>query len=122
MTSQHRVEVTPKAAQIILEAFAEQNVNASQGYLRLGSRPGGCSGFKYTMDFAEASQVTPDDVTFSSQGVNVVVKRKDLEDVLGSVLVDYKDGSVMERGFTFRPLGEQAVCGCGQSFTPVKTA
>ncbi|MDH4120857.1 MAG: iron-sulfur cluster assembly accessory protein [Deltaproteobacteria bacterium] len=118
----YRVELTERAAQVVREAFQDQKMDLSQGYLRIGARPGGCSGYKYTMGYAAQGELTGEDQVFQSQGVQLVVNRKALEEVLGSVEVGYKEGTMMERGFTFRPLGDAKQCGCGQSFTPVKEA
>ena len=72
------------------------------------------------MDFAEAKDVTGQDQTFVSQGVNVVVEWACLTDVLGSIEIDYQTGNMIEQGFKFRQLINGVQCGCGESFAPVK--
>jgi iron-sulfur cluster assembly protein len=120
--SQHRVELTEKAAQVIREAFTAEKVDPANAYVRVGAKPGGCSGFKYDMSFADGGQVTPADQVFASRGINVVVDRTCLTDVLGSVEIDYQDKNLVEQGFKFKPLTpETGVCGCGESFAPVKS-
>lgn len=120
-TDSHVVQLTEKAAQIVREAFAAEKVEMSNAYVRVGAKPGGCSGYKYTLDFADGSAVMPGDVVFESQGVKLVVEKACLTDVLGSVEIDYQDKNMVEQGFKFRPLTDSATCGCGESFQPVKT-
>jgi iron-sulfur cluster assembly protein len=115
------VQLTEKAARIVREAFAAEKVDPGNAYVRIGAKPGGCSGFKYTLDFADGSAVTPNDCVFESQGVKLVVEKSCLAEVLGSVEIDYQDKNLVEQGFKFRPLSDSATCGCGESFQPVKT-
>lgn len=115
------VQMTEKAARVVREAFTAENVDLANAYVRVGAKPGGCSGYKYTLDFADGSAVTPQDVVFESQGLKLVVEKSCLSDVLGSVEIDYQDKNMVEQGFKFRPLSETATCGCGESFQPVKS-
>ena len=42
--------------------------------------------------------------------------------VLGSVEIDFQDKNLVEQGFKFRPLNAATdQCGCGESFTAVKS-
>jgi iron-sulfur cluster assembly protein len=117
----YRVELTEKAANVIRQAFEAEKVDLANGFVRVGAKPGGCSGFKYDMGFAERAQVTEGDAVFTSQGINVVVDKACLTDVLGSVQIDYQDTNLIEQGFKFKPLDAQGgVCGCGESFQAVK--
>jgi len=120
--TEYRVQLTEKAAQVIRDAFSAEKVDLSNAFVRVGARPGGCSGFKYDMSFAEKSQVSDADQVFASQGINIVVERKCLNDVLGSVEIDYQDKNMVEQGFKFRPLNPGTdQCGCGESFSAVKS-
>ena len=114
------VQMTEKAARVVREAFAAEHVDPASAYVRVGAKPGGCSGYKYTLDFAEGSAVTPADVVFESQGVRLIVDKACLTDVLGSVEIDFQDKNMVEQGFKFRPLTDSATCGCGESFQPIK--
>ena len=116
----HVIRLTEKAAQVVREAFESEQVDAAQAYLRVGAHPGGCSGYKFDMDYADASQLSADDEVFESNGVKVAVDRTMLNDVLGSLEIDFQTGSMLERGFKFHQIVEGAVCGCGESFAPVK--
>jgi iron-sulfur cluster assembly protein len=116
----YEIRITDKAAQVVREAFVHEQVDPAQSFLRIGAHPGGCSGYKFDMDYADASQVGESDQVFESNGVKVVVDRTLLNDVLGSLEIDYQLGSLVERGFKFRQVQDGGVCGCGESFTPVK--
>lgn len=117
-TAGYEVVLTEKAAKVIREAFAAEQVDAERAFVRIGAMPGGCSGFKFTIDFAD--QPDPQDAQFASRGIRLIVNRSTLTDVLGSVEVDFRDDNLVEQGFSFKQLQDAATCGCGQSFAPVK--
>lgn len=117
-SSGYEVVLTEKAAKVIQEAFAAQQVSPERAFVRIGALPGGCSGFKFTMDFAE--QANPQDAQFTSRGLRLIVDQGMLAGVLGSVEVDFRDGNLVDQGFSFRQLQDAATCGCGQSFAPIK--
>ena len=116
----HQIVLTDKAAKVIHEAFDAEKVDKADSYVRVGARPGGCSGYKFDMDFADGGQVLENDRVFESHGIRLVVDRTCLNDILGSLEIDYKGDSMVEQGFAFRRLSSGALCGCGESFTPLK--
>ena len=116
----YEIRLTEKAAQVVREAFDAEQVDAQQAYLRIGAHPGGCSGYKFDMDYADANQLSDQDLVFESNGVKIVVEQEMLNDVLGSLEIDFQSGSMMERGFKFRQIQEGGMCGCGESFVPIK--
>lgn len=118
--SGYEVVLTEKAARVIREAFAAEKVDPERAYVRIGAMPGGCSGYKFTMDFAEQAGVQ--DAQFMSRGIRLIVDQATLTDVLGSVEVDFRDENIVGQGFSFKQLQDAAACGCGQSFAPIKAA
>lgn len=122
LSEQYQVVLTDKAARVIREAYEAEKADPERTYVRIGAMPGGCSGYKFQMDIADADQLGEADETFESNGIHVVVDRGCLTDVLGSVEVDFRDENMVEQGFSFRQLADSATCGCGQSFTAVKDA
>jgi len=81
--------------------------------LRIGVRPGGCSGFSYEMFFD--SDRSDSDVVYSFGDLVVVVDDVSAGLLSGAVL-DYKDG-LAGTGFSITNPSASRTCGCGQSFS-----
>jgi iron-sulfur cluster assembly protein len=81
--------------------------------LRLATEKSGCSGFAYSVDYAD--QVEANDQVFESNGVKVVVDSESLANLDGTT-VDYLKSSLGE-GFTFDNPNVKSTCGCGDSFS-----
>jgi iron-sulfur cluster assembly accessory protein len=101
--------LTPSAAERVGRIARRQGKPA---ILRLAVEGGGCSGFQYKFDLAEA--VEPDDSVSETGGVRLVVDPVSLELVAGST-VDFVESL---GGATFRVENPKAAagCGCGSSF------
>jgi iron-sulfur cluster assembly protein len=80
--------------------------------LRVGVRTSGCSGLAYKLEFADA--VNPEDQTFESHGVKVLVDQKSLQFIDGTELDYTREG--LNEGFKFRNPRVKDQCGCGESF------
>ena len=81
--------------------------------LRIGVRKSGCSGYAYTIDYADA--IDADDVVFDRDGVKVIVDPESLGLIDGTEVDFVKDG--LNEAFTFRNPNVKGDCGCGESFT-----
>jgi iron-sulfur cluster assembly protein len=81
--------------------------------LRIGVRKSGCSGYAYTIDYADA--VEPGDVVFDRDGVKVIVDERSLDLIDGTEVDFVKDG--LNEAFRFRNPNIKGECGCGESFT-----
>lgn len=81
--------------------------------LRLSVDGGGCAGFTYKFDLAEAAE--PDDAIAETDGVKLVVDPISLDLVKGSAVDFVEDLS----GAAFRVTNPnaQSGCGCGSSFS-----
>ena len=112
------LKITEKAATVFKDMIADEKKNIENSYLRVGANSGGCSGWKYSLDFED--NVKSEDLVFTENGVNLVVDEYILNDIIGDVEVDYKMGNLVEQGFIFKRLKYEHVCGCGESFTPIK--
>jgi iron-sulfur cluster assembly protein len=112
------LKITEKAASVFKEMVVDEKKDPENSYLRIGANSGGCSGWKYSLEFEEF--LKPEDLTFEQYDVKLVVDEYILNDIIGDVEVDYKMGSLVEQGFIFKRLKFEHVCGCGESFTPVK--
>ena len=94
------LKITEKAASVFKDMIADENKDIENSYLRVGANSGGCSGWKYSLDFED--DIKPDDLVFTENGVNLVVDEYILNDIIGDVEVDYKIGNLVEQGFIFK--------------------
>ncbi|MDA0820472.1 MAG: iron-sulfur cluster insertion protein ErpA [Proteobacteria bacterium] len=101
--------LTPAAANRVSWIAEKQSKPA---ILRLSVEGGGCSGFQYKFDLADAAE--EDDSISETAGVTLVVDPISLDLVSGSV-VDFVESL---GGAAFRVENPQAAagCGCGSSF------
>ncbi len=106
--SSRAVLATDSAVKKLIELKSEET--AEESFLRMGVKPGGCSGYSYEMFFD--TDKFDDDVIEEYDGVNIVVDGQSLE---GATL-DYKEG-LMETGFSIDNPNVSRTCGCGNSFS-----
>ena len=114
------VVLTERAAQVFKDSCEEEGLTLQDTFLRIGARPGGCSGWKYELESNSPEDVGPNDIQILSQDVSVIVDREALTDILGAIRIDYSDKNLVEQGFVFEQLITGHQCGCGESFTPVR--
>ena len=114
------VVLTERAAQVFKDSCEAEGLTLQDTFLRIGARPGGCSGWKYELESNSPEDVGPNDIKILSQDVSVVVDREALTDILGAIRIDYSDKNLVEQGFVFEQLITGHQCGCGESFTPVR--
>src|SRR3990172_4733131 len=81
--------------------------------LRVGVRPGGCSGFSYEM-FFDSEIDEQADIVEAYGDIRVVVDSQSAEMLRGSTL-DYQEG-LMGAGFAVNSPNVTKSCGCGNSF------
>ena len=104
---------------VSLTENAAEHVNAylqsrGKGFgIRLAVKTTGCSGLMYVLE--PVDEVQPEDVRFSSQGVEVFVDPKSLVYVDGTEMDYVKQG--LNEGFEFKNPNVKDECGCGESFT-----
>jgi iron-sulfur cluster assembly protein len=104
------VTLTEKAAKQIAKQLEKRGRGLG---LRLGVKKAGCSGFAYTIEYAD--ELTQDDQVFEQHGVKVVIKSQEL-DYLDGVEVDFAREGINE-AFRFNNPRARGTCGCGESFT-----
>ena len=114
------VVLTERAAQVFKDSCEAEGRTLQNTFLRIGARPGGCSGWKYELESNSPEDVGPNDIKILSQDVSVIVDREALTDILGAIRIDYSDKNLVEQGFVFEQLINGHQCGCGESFTPVR--
>ena len=81
-------------------------------FLRVGVKGGGCSGFSYHMEHADAARA--DDARYEFHGLGVVVDPRSLEFLRG-ITLDYNEG--LNAGFVWRNPNATKSCSCGESFS-----
>lgn len=112
-------ETATETAPITLSASAAKQINAimvKQGVdrlLRVAVDGGGCSGFSYRFDFADAAN--DDDLLIERDGARVVIDEMSLEFLSGSE-IDYSR-ELIGAAFKINNPNATANCGCGTSFS-----
>ena len=105
------VSITDNAAEKVKALMAQEGEEDLA--LRIGVRPGGCSGFQYSIYFDD--EVNDDDEVIETKGVKVLIDAMSVPYIMGSEF-DYVDG-LMGAGFAVNNPHVQGGCGCGSSFT-----
>ena len=105
--------ITDRAAQEVRKFMVAEQVPAESAGLRVSVLPGGCSGFKYSLNIEE--RALEDDVVLDVGGVRVFVDGFSMQ-YLSGVTIDYTS-SMQGSGFTFNNPNATGGCGCGSSFT-----
>ncbi|MDA3920700.1 MAG: iron-sulfur cluster assembly accessory protein [Salinisphaera sp.] len=101
--------ITEAAADRIKAQLAQRGSGLG---LRVGVRKSGCSGYMYTMDYAD--EIQDEDDVFQDYGATVVVAHKHM-DVLAGTVMDFRSEG-LNRMFRFDNPRAKNACGCGESF------
>ncbi len=107
------ITLTDPAAEKVKELLSAEGESSTMA-LRVGVRPGGCSGFSYEMYFDDDINEL-NDIVSEFEGVRVAIDRQSLAYLEGAV-VDYSDG-LQGAGFKINNPNVTRSCGCGQSFS-----
>ena len=105
--------LTDRASEEVRKFIAAEQVPVESAGLRVSVMPGGCSGFKYSLNIEE--RALEDDVVLECNGVRVFVDGFSVQ-YLNGVTVDYTS-SMQGSGFTFSNPNATGGCGCGSSFS-----
>ena len=109
MTDTH-VTLSASAAKQINAIMTKQGMNR---YLRVAVEGGGCSGFSYKFDFADAAN--DDDLLIKRDGATIVIDEMSLEFLAGSE-IDHAN-ELIGSAFKINNPNATANCGCGTSFS-----
>ena len=107
------LNLTGRAAEEVQKFIVQEQVPADTAGLRISVLPGGCSGFKYSLNIEE--RPLDDDLVSEVNGVRVFVDGFSAQ-YLAGITVDYVT-SMQGSGFTFNNPNASGGCGCGSSFT-----
>ena len=105
--------LTERAAEEVRKFIAQEEVSPETAGLRVSVLPGGCSGFKYSLNIEE--RPLDDDMVHEVNSVRVFVDGFSAQ-YLAGVTIDYVS-SMQGSGFTFSNPNASGGCGCGSSFT-----
>ena len=105
--------LTDNAVTEVRKFMAAEQVPAESAGLRVAVLPGGCSGFKYSLNIEE--RALEDDAVLEVNGVRVFVDAFSMQ-YLNGVQIDYVT-SMQGSGFSFHNPNATGGCGCGTSFT-----
>jgi iron-sulfur cluster assembly protein len=104
--------VTEKAKDRIVQLKKEEGRSENEN-IRVSVKGGGCSGLMYDLDFD--AEVVDSDHVFEDKGIKIIVDRKSLLYLAGTVL-EFSDG-LNGKGFQFVNPNASRTCGCGESFS-----
>jgi iron-sulfur cluster assembly protein len=104
------ITLTENAAERVRHFLAERGGGVG---IRLGVKKTGCSGFAFTVNYAD--EVGDADVVFDSSDVKVVVDRESLQYIDGTEVDFVREG--LNEAFKFRNPLASGECGCGESFS-----
>lgn len=105
------IKVTDVAKETAIQMMAQDN--KPDHFIRVGVEGGGCSGLMYQLTFD--NEIKEDDKEFEDNGVKVVVDKKSVLYLVGTIL-DYS-GGLNGKGFVFSNPNASRTCGCGESFS-----
>ena len=114
---QHYIRATEKAVSVLRDSFKAEGLDPSSTFVRVGAKPGGCSGWTFLIETTE-NKNSRDDI-YSFGGIDFIIDNVQLHTIIGSLEIDYRDDNIVEQGFVFKRLGSGQLCGCGESFTPL---
>ena len=108
------IKLTEKAVEMVKEAIKGEAGLKATASLRVFVEGGGCSGYKYGLDFDEA-EAGEDDIVLEQDGVAIFVDQYSAAYLAGT-MIDYVT-SLNGAGFKFLNPSAQRTCGCGSSFS-----
>ena len=107
------IQVSDQAKQKAVQLMTEDGFDPAKDYIRVGVKSGGCSGLEYVLKFD--NQVNDGDQIFEDNGIKVIVEKKSILYLAGTIL-EYS-GGLNGKGFVFNNPNASRTCGCGESFS-----
>lgn len=103
-------QVTAKAAQMVKTIM--KNEGRENAGLRVTVMPGGCAGYTYGLDFADAAET--EDITLEMEGLKIFIN-EDIQPLISGAKLDFVE-SLQGAGFVLDNPNASSSCGCGKSF------
>ena len=105
------IKVSDTAKKKVIELMTDDGFDATQDYVRVGVKSGGCSGLSYDLTFDNKQE--ENDKVFEENGVRIIVDKKSFLYLVGTTL-EYS-GGLNGKGFVFNNPNAERACGCGES-------
>ena len=107
------IKVSESASKKIVDMMTEEGFDATNDYVRVGVKSGGCSGLSYELKFDK--EIGENDKVFEDNKVKIAVEKKSFLYLAGTILEF--SGGLNGKGFVFNNPNAQRTCGCGESFS-----
>lgn len=107
------IKVSDIAKKKVVELMTDDGYDATNDFVRVGVKSGGCSGLSYDLKFDKEEQ--EGDKVFVDNGVKLIVDKKSFLYLIGTTL-EYS-GGLNGTGFVFNNPNANRTCGCGESFS-----
>jgi len=107
------ITVSETARKKVVELMTDDGFDATNDFVRVGVKSGGCSGLSYDLTFDKSK--AEEDKVFEDNGVKIIVDKKSFLYLVGTTL-EYS-GGLNGKGFVFNNPNAQRTCGCGESFS-----
>ena len=107
------IQVSESASKKIVDMMKDDGFDASQDYVRVGVKSGGCSGLSYDLTFDK--NIGENDKVFEDNNVKIAVEKKSFLYLAGTILEF--SGGLNGKGFVFNNPNASRTCGCGESFS-----
>jgi iron-sulfur cluster assembly protein len=111
MASKNLLSLSDNAIQQVKNLLIQRGIESFG--IRIGVKSGGCSGFKYFLEYAD--EKAPYDEVIQIEDIVILIDPKALLHIIGTYM-DYSENE-FHSGFTFTNPNEKAKCGCGKSFS-----
>ena len=107
------IQVSESASKKIVDMMKDDGFDATQDYVRVGVKSGGCSGLSYDLTFDK--QIGENDKVFEDNNIKIAVEKKSFLYLAGTILEF--SGGLNGKGFVFNNPNASRTCGCGESFS-----
>ena len=107
------IKVSDIAKKKIIELMKDDGFDASEDFVRVGVKSGGCSGLSYDLKFDKNQ--SEGDKLFEDNAIKIIVDKKSFLYLVGTTL-EYS-GGLNGTGFVFNNPNANRTCGCGESFS-----
>jgi len=107
------IKVSESAKKKVVSLMEDDGFDATNDYVRVGVKSGGCSGLSYDLTFDKEKQ--ENDKVFEDNDIKVIVDKKSFLYLVGTTLEF--SGGLNGKGFVFNNPNANRTCGCGESFS-----